>query len=59
MDRQSVENFLLSFPGASLEHPFGEEVAVYVASFGAAKVSVDFRAKMFAIIQKGKDPRTD
>lgn len=45
MDHKTVEDYILSMPGAKLEYPFGEEVAVY-------KVN----DKMFALIQEGKDP---
>lgn len=45
MDHKTVEEYVLSMPGAKLEYPFGEEVAVY-------KV----KDKMFALIAEGKDP---
>lgn len=45
MDHPKVEKHILSFPGARLEYPFGEGVAVY---------KVD--NKMFALIQEGKQP---
>lgn len=45
MDHKTVESYLLAFPGAVLEYPFGEGVAVY-------KV----KDKMFALIQEGTAP---
>ena len=44
MDHKTVEEYVLSMPGAVLEYPFGESVAVY-------KVG----DKMFALIREGKD----
>jgi predicted DNA-binding protein (MmcQ/YjbR family) len=45
MDHKTVEEYILSFPNAKLDYPFGEGVAVY-------KV----QDKMFALIAEGKDP---
>ena len=45
MNHKPVEEFLLSMPGAKLDYPFGEEVAVY-------KV----HDKMFALIREKKEP---
>lgn len=45
MDHKTVEEYLLSMPNATLEYPFGKEVAVY-------KVN----DKMFALIAEGKVP---
>ena len=45
MDHKTVEEYILSFPGAKLDYPFGEGVAVY-------KV----QDKMFALIAEGKEP---
>ena len=45
MNHKAVEDYILSMPGAKLEYPFGEGVAVYKA-----------RDKMFALISEGKDP---
>jgi predicted DNA-binding protein (MmcQ/YjbR family) len=45
MDKQTVEEYVLSIPNAVREYPFGEEVAVY-------KV----RDKMFALMSETKDP---
>lgn len=42
---KEVEEYLLSMPGAKLDYPFGEGVAVY-------KV----KDKMFALISEGHDP---
>ena len=45
MDHKTVEQYVLSMPGAVLDYPFGKEVAVY-------KVE----DKMFALIAEGRDP---
>lgn len=45
MDHKTVEHYILSLPGARLDYPFGEGVAVY-------KV----KDRMFALIQEGKEP---
>ncbi len=45
MDHKAVEEYVLSMPGAKLDYPFGEDVAVY---------KVD--DKMFALIAEGKTP---
>ena len=45
MTHKEVEAYILSMPGAKLEYPFGEDVAVY-------KVG----GKMFALIAEGKLP---
>jgi predicted DNA-binding protein (MmcQ/YjbR family) len=45
MDHKTVETYILSMPGARLDYPFGEGVAVY-------KVN----DKMFALISEGKSP---
>jgi predicted DNA-binding protein (MmcQ/YjbR family) len=45
MDHKTVEAYVLGMPGAKLDYPFGEGVAVY-------KV----HGKMFALIAEGKDP---
>ena len=45
MNHKLVEQYLLSMPGAKLDYPFGEEVAVYKAD-----------AKMFALIAEKSDP---
>ena len=45
MNHKTVEQYVLSMPGAALDYPFGEGVAVY-------KV----HGKMFALIAEGKDP---
>ncbi len=49
MDHKTVEEFILSFPHAKLDYPFGKEVAVY-------KVPVGDEDKMFALIAEGTDP---
>ena len=45
MTHKEVEEYLLSLPGAKLDYPFGEDVAVY-------KVN----DKMFALVREKKDP---
>ena len=45
MNHKQVEEYILSFPGAKLDYPFGEGTAVY-------KVG----DKMFALIAEGKEP---
>ena len=45
MTHKKVEQFLLSMPGAKLDYPFGEGVAVY---------KVD--DKMFALVAEGSEP---
>lgn len=45
MDHSEVEEYLLTKPGAKLDYPFGEDVAVY-------KV----KDKMFALVAEGKLP---
>lgn len=45
LDHAAVESYILSFPNAGLDYPFGKEVAVY-------KV----KDKMFALIPEGKQP---
>lgn len=45
MDHKTVEEYLLSMPGAKLDYPFGENTAVY-------KVN----DKMFALVSEKKEP---
>lgn len=45
MDHKTVEEYILDMPDATLDYPFGKEVAVY-------KV----HDKMFALIGEGTDP---
>ncbi len=45
MDHKTVEKYVLGMPGAKLDYPFGEDVAVYKA-----------KDKMFALITEGKEP---
>ena len=45
MDHKTVEKYLLSFPSAKLDYPFGKDVAVYKAN-----------DKMFALIAENSDP---
>ena len=44
-----IQEYLLTKPGSWLDFPFGEEAEVY-------KVGEADKAKMFAIIQSGKNP---
>lgn len=43
---KQVEEYLMSMPGAWLDYPFGEGVAVYKTSEG----------KLFALVAEGSDP---
>lgn len=45
MDHKTVEEYVLSLPGARLDYPFGEEVAVYKKG-----------DKMFALISEKSKP---
>lgn len=49
MNHKEVEKYLLAKPGAWLDYPFGESVAVY-------KVGPKESGKMFALIREGSDP---
>ena len=49
MDHKTIEEYILSMPGARLDYPFGKEVAVY-------KVGEADDAKMFALIAEGSKP---
>ena len=49
MKHKEVEAYILSMPGAKLDYPFGQDVAVY-------KVPVKGEDKMFALIAEGSDP---
>lgn len=49
MDHKTVEEYVLSFPGAKLSYPFGPEVAAY-------KVPVKGEEKLFALIPEGAEP---
>lgn len=49
MNRQQLEEYILSLPNTRLDYPFGEEVAVY-------KVAVNDDEKMFALIAEDKQP---
>ncbi len=46
MERQIIEDYILSMPNAQLGYPFGKDVAVY-------KVE----DKMFALLTENKDPQ--
>ena len=47
LDHKNVEDYILGMPGAVLEYPFGEQVAVYKT-----------HSKMFALIAEDKQPLT-
>jgi predicted DNA-binding protein (MmcQ/YjbR family) len=47
MDHKTVEEYVLSMPGARLDYPFGKGVAVYKAGKDD---------KLFALIAEGSDP---
>jgi predicted DNA-binding protein (MmcQ/YjbR family) len=45
MDHKTVEQYILSMPGARLDYPFGEGVAVYKTG-----------DKMFALVEEKSEP---
>jgi predicted DNA-binding protein (MmcQ/YjbR family) len=45
MNHKQVEEYILEFPNARLDYPFGKEAAVY-----------KIEDKMFALIEEGSDP---
>ena len=49
MTHKELEEYLLTFPGAWLDFPFGEGVSVY-------KIGPKAKGKMFALIQEGSTP---
>lgn len=49
IEHKTVEEYILSFPHARLDYPFGEGTAVY-------KAGESDDAKMFALIQEGATP---
>lgn len=49
LTHKQVENYILSKPGAWLDYPFGDDVAVY-------KIGPGEEGKMFALIAEGKIP---
>ncbi|HET9098436.1 MAG TPA: MmcQ/YjbR family DNA-binding protein [Candidatus Saccharimonadales bacterium] len=53
MDHKTVEEYILSFQDAWLDHPFGENVAVYKVGPNPDKEGA---SKMFALINEGKTP---
>jgi len=53
MDHKTVEDYILSLPGAMLDYPFGEGVAVYKVA-DTKKPAAD--AKMFALVSENKQP---
>lgn len=50
MDHKTVEEYILSMPGAKLDYPFGEDVAVYKVGNPPAG------EKMFALVPEKKVP---
>jgi predicted DNA-binding protein (MmcQ/YjbR family) len=61
MDHKTVEEYILSMPGARLDYPFGEDVAIYQVFIPkkpdithAGEVRGDW--KMFALIAEKKTP---
>jgi len=50
MDHKTVEDYILSMPGAWLDYPFGKGVAVYKIG------KTEGAGKMFALISEGKSP---
>lgn len=57
ISHKKVEKYILSMPGAKLDYPFGEEVAVYKVEDPKASASAATgQGKMFALITEGKTP---
>lgn len=54
MTHKELEEYLLSFEGAWLDYPFGQEAAVY--KVGDKEMGNGSPGKMFAIIAEGSDP---
>ena len=52
MTQQELSNYLLSFQGAWIDFPFGDETAVYKVG----KKSGGEEEKMFALIENGSKP---
>lgn len=53
MTHQALEKFLLSLPGAWLDYPFGEHIAVYKIGHDNTP---EGKAKMFALIREQSNP---
>ena len=56
MTQKKLEDYLLKLPGAWLDYPFGEGVAVYKVGDKEANPDAKGRGKMFAIINETADP---
>ena len=58
MTHKELERYILTKPGAWLDYPFGEEVAVYKvgAKGGEGNPDADGQGKMFALIPENKHP---
>ncbi len=54
LDRNEVEEFILSKPNTWLDYPFGEEVAVY--KVGGENSGTERQGKMFALIAEKSSP---
>ena len=52
MTRKEIEEYLLSMPGAWIDHPFGEDVTVYKVGHKDA----DEEEHMFALISENETP---
>ncbi|MBI2592296.1 MmcQ/YjbR family DNA-binding protein [Candidatus Saccharibacteria bacterium] len=53
MEHKIVEAYILSLPGARLDYPFGEDVAVYKYVDPSTNSG---QGKMFALVQEKTDP---
>ena len=53
MDHKTVEDYILSLPGAWLDYPFGESIGVYKVGGSPAEKE---GGRMFALINEAKDP---
>jgi predicted DNA-binding protein (MmcQ/YjbR family) len=51
MDHKSIEEYLLSMPGAFLDYPFGADIGVYKVPLSGVDDT-----KLFAIIDEKSDP---
>jgi predicted DNA-binding protein (MmcQ/YjbR family) len=57
MDHKTAEDYILSLPGAKLDYPFGDGVAVYKYMHDESGVkNEEIKGKMFALIEEKSDP---
>ena len=53
MDHKQLEDYILTMPGAWLDYPFGEKIAVYKVGH---KDVPGHKERMFALIAEGTNP---